>query len=153
MRSNCSFVNRMISIPKLYISTNMILSLATIINHSFTLLQKISGIFGNSRKFSGSRSSGIPKFSGFRESRKFGIEIFGISGIPKFRDWDFRDSGFPNFGIARDSRTSGSRSPTLIQRKFLHYVSVSKSFTITFLLYSRNRCRLFPRPSRVGNVC
>ena len=45
--------------------------------------------------FRDSRSSGFPKFSGFGNSRNFGIEIFGISGFPNFGIENFRDFGIP----------------------------------------------------------
>ena len=75
------------------------------INNSFTLLldatrsTKIFGIFRDFPKIFGIPKFGNPeisglRFSGFRESRKFGIEIFGIR--------DSRTSGFPGIPELRD---------------------------------------------------
>ena len=58
----------------------------------------------------------IPKL--FREYWIFGIGMFGIQDYWNFRDWDFRDSGFPNFRILRDSRFFGIPNPSLIQCQY-----------------------------------
>ena len=64
--------------------------------------KKVFRIFGISPK----NWPGIPNF---------GIGIFGIRDSRKFREWDFRDSGFPNFRIFRDSRFFGILNPTLVR--------------------------------------
>ena len=61
----------------------------------------------------------------------FGIGIFGIRDSRKFRDLDFRDSGFPNCRIFRDSRFSGIPNPSLDSIPFnkLPYLQVQMAKT------------------------
>ena len=71
-------------------------------------------------------SSGL--FPKFRESWNFGIGIFGIQDYWNFRDWEFRDSGLPNFRICRDSWFFGILSPSLVWMWSLKFKCLMLSF-------------------------
>merc|ERR1712045_598063 len=73
--------------------------------------------------FRDSRSSGSPKFSGFGNSRKFGIEIFGISGFPNFGIENFRDFGIPEL---RDWFFGNSQE---FQEKVYLFIYMCKSYS------------------------